>query len=68
MFGIHLKPLLNHRRSSVTLLLSKQQLLNMTVNHCETRWCIRANALATFKATFPVIVSNLEYIYKPMVK
>jgi hypothetical protein len=29
---------------------------------CETRWCIRANALATFKATFPVIVSNLEYL------
>ena len=27
----------------------------------ETCWCIRANALATFKATFPVIVSNLEY-------
>ena len=29
---------------------------------CETRWCIRANALATFKVTFPVIVSNLEYL------
>jgi hypothetical protein len=29
---------------------------------CETRWCIRANALATFKAAFPVIVSNLEYL------
>ena len=29
---------------------------------CETRWCIRANALATFKASFPVIVSNLEYL------
>ena len=28
----------------------------------ETRRCIRANALATFKATFPVIVSNLEYL------
>jgi hypothetical protein len=29
---------------------------------CETRWCIRANALATFKAVFPVIVSNLVYL------
>jgi hypothetical protein len=29
---------------------------------CETRWCIRANALATFKAAFSVIVSNLGYL------
>ena len=29
---------------------------------CETGWCIRANVLSTFKATFPVVVSNLEYI------
>ena len=26
---------------------------------CETRWCIRVNALATFKAAFSVIDSNL---------
>jgi hypothetical protein len=29
---------------------------------CETRWCIRGNALAIFKAAFPVIVSNLRYL------
>ena len=29
---------------------------------CETRWCIRVNALATFKAAFSVIDSNLQYL------
>jgi hypothetical protein len=29
---------------------------------CATRWFSRANALATIKASFPVIVSNLEYL------
>ena len=28
---------------------------------CETR-CIRANALTTLKAAFPVVVGNLEYL------
>jgi hypothetical protein len=26
---------------------------------CETHWCTRVDALSTFKATFPDIVSNL---------
>jgi len=30
---------------------------------CETRWCIRANALATFKVAFHVIVSNLSRVF-----
>ena len=29
---------------------------------CATRWFSRANALATIKASVPVIVSNLEYL------
>jgi len=29
---------------------------------CETRWFSRADELATFKYTFPVIVSVLEYL------
>ena len=28
----------------------------------KTRWFIRANTLATFNASFPVIVSKLEYL------
>jgi hypothetical protein len=31
-------------------------------NTCETRWFNRTDELATFRCTFPVIVSALEYL------